>query len=69
MSDSNAKVMSTREAADALGISDRRVRIMCEQGQLRCTMVGDRWAVYADSVEQEKAIRLKHGKYHRRRTP
>jgi excisionase family DNA binding protein len=44
--------VTTAEAAASLGISPRRVRRLCEKGQLEAVRVGRDWQIQEDSVQR-----------------
>ena len=44
------KVITSQEAAAILGISDRAVRLQCEQGKLVCRKVQRIWLILKDSL-------------------
>lgn len=46
--------VSVREAADALEVSDRRVRQLIASGQVRARLVGSRWLVDGASLPTER---------------
>ena len=40
------KMIGTRDAAELLGVSQRRVRVLCEQGRIKgAVRIGRSWAV------------------------
>ena len=45
-------VMSVQEAAGALGVSRRRVRQLCQRGDLQARRRGRDWAIAARSVRK-----------------
>lgn len=49
--------MSTGQAADALGVSPRAVRLACEQGRLPAAQVDGRWRITRASVTSYRAAR------------
>ena len=49
--------VSTSEAADLLGITDRAVRLACKAGAMGARRVGDRWRISREAVKQYRAAR------------
>ncbi|MUL39709.1 helix-turn-helix domain-containing protein [Streptomonospora sp. PA3] len=49
--------LSTSQAAEALGISDRAVRLAIAQGRLDARSVAGRWRINRDDVEHYRAAR------------
>lgn len=45
-----ARVISVEAAAELLGVSPRRVRVLCEAGRLVARRLGREWAVWEPSV-------------------
>ena len=55
--------MTTKQAAELWGISDRRVAILCEQGRIDgVKKAGATWLLPPDAVKPADA-RIKSGKY------
>lgn len=48
--------LTTREAAERLGVNQSRVRALVASGGLSARRVGDRWLVDADSVDRQAAL-------------
>ena len=55
-------LVSISEAADLLGLSPARVRLMAVQGQLSAVKIGNRWAVERGAVEQRRRERVVRGR-------
>lgn len=49
--------MSTGQAAEALGIGDRAVRLAIAKGRLKAQQIGGRWLVDREDIEQYRAGR------------
>lgn len=57
------KYLSSKEAADKWGISERRVQILCNQNRIDGVIrIGSTWGI-PDNVEKPKDARIKSGKY------
>lgn len=50
-------VLTTAEAAEALGVTDARIRQLCAAGSLACQKIGRDWLIPADEVERYKEKR------------
>lgn len=59
--------LTTREAAELLGVNDSRIRQLIEAGDLEATKFAHMWMVDRASVERLLAWRLKAKKPARRR--
>jgi excisionase family DNA binding protein len=56
-------LMTTREAAERRGCSERQVRRLCERRALDCVKVGGSWLVRADATKPTgREIRRLHGR-------
>ena len=47
--------VSTRQAAEVLGMSDRTVRAKCASGELRSKRFGKLWRVWDDDLKERPA--------------
>ena len=57
------KYLSSKEAADKWGISERRVQILCNQDRIAGVIrIGSTWGI-PDDAEKPKDARIKSGKY------
>lgn len=57
------RFLSTTQAGERLGLSARRVAILCEQGRIPSAQkVGRNWII-PDDVEKPSDARIKSGKY------
>ena len=57
------KYLSSKEAADKWGISERRVQILCNQDRIEGVIrIGSTWGI-PDDAEKPKDARIKSGKY------
>ena len=57
------KYLSSKEAADKWGISERRVQILCNQDRIAGVIrIGRTWGI-PDDAEKPKDARIKSGKY------
>ena len=57
------KYLSSKEAADKWGISERRVQILCNQERIEGVIrIGITWGI-PDDAEKPKDARIKSGKY------
>lgn len=57
------KYLSSKEAADKWGISERRVQILCNQDRIVGVIrIGSTWGI-PDDAEKPKDARIKSGKY------
>lgn len=56
-----AALLSTPEAAAALGLKPARVRQMCDLGQIECFKVGLNWAIPLAAVEAARNRKTKPG--------
>lgn len=57
------KYLSSKEAADKWGISERRVQILCNQDRIAGVIrIGSTWGI-PDEAEKPKDARIKSGKY------
>ena len=57
------KYLSSKEAADKWGISERRVQILCNQDRIAGVIrIGSTWGI-PDDAEKPKDTRIKSGKY------
>ena len=57
------KYLSSKEAADKLGISEKRVQILCNQDRIAGVIrIGSTWGI-PDDAEKPKDARIKSGKY------
>ena len=57
------KYLSSKEAADKWGISERRVQILCNQERIEGIIrIGSTWGI-PDDAEKPKDARIKSGKY------
>lgn len=56
------ELMTTAEAADKLGVSERQVRRLAAAGDLRARRVGDRWLVDADAVRNRSRSERQMGR-------
>lgn len=50
-------LITTREVATRLGISDRRIRQLLAEGRIRSIQVGGRWLVEESDCHYEKKAR------------
>lgn len=49
--------MSTRQASDLVGVTERAIRQAIAEGRLTATRVGSRWVLTREDVEQYRASR------------
>jgi excisionase family DNA binding protein len=49
--------MSSVDASDLLGLSDRAVRLACSEGRLEAQQVGGRWQITREAVEEFRLAR------------
>ena len=57
------KYLSSKEAADKWGISERQVQILCNQDRIEGVIrIGSTWGI-PDDAEKPKDARIKSGKY------
>jgi len=49
--------ITTREAANRLGISDRRIRQLLAEGRIRSTQIGGRWLIEEADCHYERKPR------------
>lgn len=57
------KYLSSKEAADKWGISERRVQILCNQDRIAGVIrIGSTWGI-PDDADKPKDARIKSGKY------
>ena len=57
------KYLSSKEAADKWGISERRVQILCNQDRIAGVIrIGSTWGI-PDDAEKPKDARIKSGTY------
>lgn len=47
----SSTILTTREVADLLKISERTVRDLCVRGEIRASRVGQQWRVRSDDVD------------------
>ena len=50
-----AKWLTTKEAAESMGLAQVTVGVMCKAGKLKCRMVANRWLVDAGEVDNLKS--------------
>lgn len=57
------KYLSSKEAAEKWGISERRVQILCNQARIEGVIrIGSTWGI-PDDAEKPKDARIKTGRY------
>ena len=57
------KYLSSKEAAEEWGISERRVQILCNQARIEGVIrIGSTWGI-PDDAEKPKDARIKTGRY------
>ena len=57
------KYMSTKEASEKWGISDRRIRVLCNDGRIEeAIKTGRNWSIPVDAIKPIDA-RIHTGKY------
>jgi len=54
--------LSTVEAADRLGISERRVRVLIEEGRLPAQKIGRQWIIRPDDLERDEVTKRRPGR-------
>lgn len=52
-----SKSMTTRTAAERIGITDRAVRLACDEGRIPATRVNGRWQLERSAVEDFRSTR------------
>lgn len=57
-----AKHVTTREAAEMLGVGQKHISLLIERGKLQATKVGYSWLVFAPSLEKYLANKSKRGR-------
>jgi len=56
------ELLSTQEAAQQLGISERRVRQLCEDGKLPARKLGSNWFIHPSSVDLDEVKNRRPGR-------
>ena len=51
-------LLTTKEAAGRLGISERRVRVLLEQGRIRGQKIGVQWLIEEKDLHYERRRRV-----------
>lgn len=54
--------LSTKQAAHALGISERRVRQLCDAGKIPAKKVGINWLIHPSALELDEVKNRKSGR-------
>ncbi|MBN1121108.1 MAG: DUF433 domain-containing protein [Anaerolineae bacterium] len=60
--DSLGQFLSTAEAAGRLGISERRVRVLIEEGRLPAQKIGHQWIIRPDDLERDEVAKRRPGR-------
>jgi excisionase family DNA binding protein len=57
-----SRFLSTAEAAGRLGISERRVRVLIEEGRLPAQKIGHQWIIHPDDLERSEIADRRPGR-------
>ena len=56
---SRLEAMTTTDAADTLGMTERGIRKACMAGRLAARQVGGRWLINRDDIDRYRELRAK----------